>query len=93
MTNPHEQLRREQKASALAVVLARLGCSAADAERLDATARRQAADPYRWGVGYCDLCRRPVALTASGVLHTHGPADQRCAGSGMVALTEHRAAS
>jgi hypothetical protein len=59
-------------------------------QKAESRARRH---PYRWGVGYCDLCRRPVALTASGVLHTHGPADQRCAGSGMVALTEHRAAS
>jgi hypothetical protein len=73
MTNPHEQLRREQKASALAVVLARLGCSAADAERLDATARRQAADlagvnvpsAATWDLVVARLSERPELAEAA----------------------------
>ena len=33
--------------------------------------------------GYCSTCHRAIALTASGVIHCHGPRDSRCQGSGL----------
>ena len=32
----------------------------------------------------CSVCRRPIALTASGVVRCHGPRSSRCPGSGLL---------
>ena len=38
------------------------------------------------GSGVCSTCHRSIALTASGVVHCHGPRSSRCSGSGQPAV-------